>query len=177
MRCNRESYVEISLVKILYIEIGFKMEFTKKDLNQTLWVKRELQEKNRKRYKVDATWKTLWRLAVDIANKLAWKDKAYLSDFWDAGSYVVVENAWKFVVTWNNKLKQKKYYNYSWYKGNVKTITLAELIQQNPTKALWFAVRWMLPKNKLRDPRMKRLKLIEETSTKYDNFKLVNLYK
>ena len=44
-------------------------------------------------------------------------------------------------------------------------------------KALWFAVRGMLSKNKLRDPRMKRLKLVVGTSTRYDNFKLLNLYK
>ncbi|HOQ79139.1 MAG TPA: uL13 family ribosomal protein, partial [Candidatus Absconditabacterales bacterium] len=74
------------------------MEFTKKDLNKTLWVKRENQEKNRKRYKVDATGLILGRLAVDIANKLAGKDKSYLSGFWDAGSYVIVENAGKFIV-------------------------------------------------------------------------------
>ena len=153
------------------------MEFTQKDLNKTLWVKRANQEKNRKRYKVDATWFTLWRLAVDIANKLAWKDNAYLSDFWDGWAYVVVENAWKFIVKWNNKLSQKVYYSYSGYKGNLKSITLGELIKKDPTKALWFAVRWMLPKNKLRDSRMKRLKLEESTTTKYDNFKPVNLYK
>ena len=153
------------------------MEFTKKDLNKTLSVKRSDQEKNRKRYKVDATWLTLWRLAVDIANKLAWKDNAFLSDFWDSGAYVVVENAGKFVVKWNNKLSQKTYYSYSGYKGNVKSITLGELIQKDPTKALWFAVRGMLPKNKLRESRMKRLKLEESTTTKYDNFKPVNLYK
>ena len=153
------------------------MEFTQNDLNKTLWVKRADQEKNRKWYKVDATWLTLWRLAVDIANKLAWKDNAFLSDFWDGGAYVVVENAGKFVVKWNNKLAQKTYYSYSGYKWNVKSITLGELMQKDPTKALWFAVRGMLPKNKLRDSRMKRLKLEESTTTKYDNFKPVNLYK
>jgi large subunit ribosomal protein L13 len=153
------------------------MEFTQNDLNKTLWVKRADQEKNRKWYKVDATWLTLWRLAVDIANKLAWKDNAYLSDFWDGWAYVVVENAWKFIVKWNNKLSQKIYYSYSGYKGNLKSITLGELTQKDPTKALWFAVRWMLPKNKLRDSRMKRLKLEESTTTRYDNFKPVNLYK
>jgi len=153
------------------------MEFTKNDLNKTLWVKRDDQEKNRKRYKVDATGLTLWRLAVDVAKKLMWKDKSYLSDFWDGWSYMIVENAWKFIVTWNNKLNQKIYYSYSGYKGNVKSITLAELMEKDPSKALWFAVRGMLPKNKLRDPRMKRLKLVVETTTQYDNFKPVNLYK
>ncbi|HKL44365.1 MAG TPA: 50S ribosomal protein L13 [Candidatus Absconditabacterales bacterium] len=153
------------------------MEFTKTDLNKTLWVKREDQEKNRKRYKVDATGLTLGRLAVDIAKKLMGKDNAYLSDFWDGGSYVVVENAGKFKVTGNNKLEQKTYYSYSGYKGNVKSINLASLIKKDPSKALWFAVRGMLPKNKLRDGRMKRLKLVVDTTTKYDNFKPVKLYK
>ena len=46
------------------------MEFTKNDLNKTLWVKKLDQEKNRKRYKVDATGLILGRMAVDIANKL-----------------------------------------------------------------------------------------------------------
>jgi large subunit ribosomal protein L13 len=54
---------------------------------------------------------------------------------------------------------------------------LAELIEKDPSKALWFAVRGMLPKNKLRDSRMKRFKLVIETTTQYDNFKPVNLYK
>ena len=97
--------------------------------------------------------------------------------FSDAWAYVLVENAGKFIVKWNNKLTQKIYYSYSGYKGNLKSITLGELIQKDPTKALWFAVRGMLPKNKLRDSRMKRLKLEVATTTKYDNFKPVNLYK
>ena len=50
------------------------------------------QEKNRRWYRVDATWKTLGRLAVDVAKKLMGKDRAYYSDFWDAGSFVIVEN-------------------------------------------------------------------------------------
>lgn len=152
------------------------MEFTKKDLNKTIWVKQTDQEKNRMRYRVDASWKNLGRLAVDIAKKLAWKDKSYYSDFWDAGSFVIVENADQIVVS-GKKLTDKIYYSYSGYKWNVKSITLGELLKKNPSKALRFAVRGMLPKNKLRDARMKRLKLIKGTTTKYDNFKPVNLYK
>ena len=67
-----------------------KMEFTKKDLNKTIWVKQTDQEKNRVWYRADATGKTLWRLAVDVAKKLAGKDKSYYSYFWDAGSFVIV---------------------------------------------------------------------------------------
>ena len=46
------------------------MEFTKKDLNKTIWIRQTDQEKNRRWYRVDATGKTLGRLAVDIAKKL-----------------------------------------------------------------------------------------------------------
>ena len=152
------------------------MEFTKKDLNKTIWVKQTDQEKNRRWYRVDATWKTLGRLAVDVAKKLMGKDRAYYSDFWDAGSFVIVENVENMVAT-GKKLSDKVYYTYSGYKGNLKTITLWELMKKNPWKALWYAVRWMLPKNKLRDSRINRLKLIKGTTTKYDNFKPINLYK
>ena len=55
------------------------MEFTKKDLNKTIWIKQTDQEKNRRWYRVDATGKTLGRLAVDIAKKLMGKDRAYYS--------------------------------------------------------------------------------------------------
>jgi large subunit ribosomal protein L13 len=77
------------------------MEFTSKDLNKTLWIKQTDQEKNRLRYKVDATGKTLGRLAVDISKKLIGKDKSYYSDFWDAGSFVIVENADQIAVSGN----------------------------------------------------------------------------
>jgi len=150
------------------------MEFTKTDLNKTVWVKKRDIEKNRKRYRVDATGKTLWRLAVDIANKIQWKWKRHYCDFWDCGDFVLVENADKIKVT-GNKLDQKIYYSYSGWKGNVKSINLRNLMLKNPKKVLWFAVRWMLPKNKLRDSRMKRVKLYVWTTSKYDNFKPINL--
>lgn len=152
------------------------MEFTKNDLNRTLRVKKEKSDSARKWYKVDAADKTLWRLATDIAKKLQGKHKAYYSDFWDVWDFIVVENV-EAIKTTGNKLKDKVYYSYSGYKGNVKSITLGELLAKNPTKALWFAVRGMLPKNKLRDHRMKRLKLVVGTTTKYDHFKPLNLCK
>ncbi|MFZ2151032.1 MAG: 50S ribosomal protein L13 [Candidatus Absconditicoccaceae bacterium] len=148
-------------------------KFTKKDLNKTLRVKQELQQKYRKRHRVDADGKTLGRLAVDIANKLSGKGKVSYSDFWDGGDFVLVENVEKVSVT-GKKLDEKIYYSYSGYKGNLKQITLKNLLIKNPAKALWFAVRGMIAKNKLRDSRMKRLKLVVGTTTKYDNFKPLN---
>lgn len=151
------------------------MKFTKTDLNKTVWVKKEDIEKTRKRYRIDATGKTLGRLAVDIAVKLQGKRKAHYCDFWDCGDFVLIENADKIKVT-GNKLDQKMYYSYSWWKGNVKSINLRNLLMKKPEKILWFAIRGMLPKNKLRASRMKRAKIHVGTTTKYDNFKPINLY-
>ena len=152
------------------------MEFTKKDLNKTLRVKPTEMDKQRRWYKVDATGKTLGRLATDIAKKLLGKDKAYYCDFRDCGDFVVVENAEKIRVT-GKKLAEKMYYNYSWYKGNLKSINLGDLLKKNPTRALEAAVRGMITKNKLRDKRMKRFKIVIWPSTIYDHFKPINLYK
>ncbi len=144
------------------------MTFTKNDLNKTLYTKPEVLEKNRKWYKIDAKGKTLGRLAVICADLLMGKNNPSYSDFRDAGGFVVVENADQVKVT-GKKLLQKLYYTYSGYKGNVKSKTLHTLLQKKPTDPLWFAVRGMLPKNKLRDRRMKRLKLFTTETAKYDN--------
>lgn len=146
------------------------MEFTKTDLNKTLRVKPADMDKNRKRWRIDATDKTLGRLAVDIAKLLLGKHKAYYSDFWDAGDFVLVENIDKIKVT-GNKLKNNVVYSYSWYKGNLKQVTRGVLMDKSPEKLLTKVVRGMLSKNKLRDKRMKRLKLVVWTTTKYDHFK------
>ncbi len=144
------------------------MTFTKTDLNKTLYVKPEELEKNRKWYKVNAEGKTLGKLAVICADLLMGKNTAQYSDFWDAGGFVVVENADKINVT-GKKLLQKMYYTYSGWKGNVKSKNLQTLLQKKPTDPLRFAVRGMLPRNKLRDSRMKRLKMFTSATAKYDN--------
>lgn len=151
------------------------MKCTKTDLNRTLRVQLKEAQKTRKRYKVDAAWKTLWRMATDIAKKLQWKDKAYYSDFRDVWDFVLVENAEKIKVTWK-KMLEKMYYNYSGYKGNLKSMNLQTILRKDPIRVLKDAVRWMLPKNKLRDRRMKRFKIIPWTTTKFDHFKPINLY-
>jgi len=142
--------------------------FTKKDLNQTLRATQKTLLSQRKRLKINAQNETLGRLAVKIANLLIWKRKATYADFWDAGDHVIVENVEKISVT-GNKLKDKIYYTYSGYKGNVKSITMKDQLVKHPERVLYHCVRWMLPKNKLRDLRMKRLKLIVWPSTSYDH--------
>ncbi|HMT00952.1 MAG TPA: 50S ribosomal protein L13 [Candidatus Absconditabacterales bacterium] len=144
------------------------MEFTSKDLNKTLWVKQDHLEKKRNRVKMSAAGQHLGRLATQIADRLMGKNYAHYCDFWDTGDFVVLEDVEKVIVT-GNKLNSKFYHTYSGYKGNVKSVSLTEMMKKSPEKAIWFAVRGMLPKNKLRDPRMKRLKLFIGKTDKYNN--------
>lgn len=141
--------------------------FTKNDLNKTLYVKPEELEKRRKWYKIDAEGKTLGKLAVICADLLMGKNHPGYCDFRDTGAFVVVENADKITVT-GKKLMQKLYYSYSGWKGNLKSKNLQTMLQKKPTDPLRFAVRGMLPKNKLRDRRMKRLKMFVGATGKYD---------
>ncbi len=133
-------------------------------------------DKNRKRRRIDANGKTLWRLGVDIAKLLLGKHKAYYADMRDAGDFVLVENIDKIKVT-GNKLQENVMYSYSGYKGNLKQVTRDILMKKNPAKLLTFVVRGMLSKNKLRDKRIKRLKLVVWTTTQYDHFKPITLSK
>lgn len=144
------------------------MKFTKGDMNKTLRVKPEEQEKSRKWYKVDATGKTLWRLATQVSSLLIGKHKPSYADAWDAGDFVVVENIKDIKVTWNKK-EDKIYRFHTGYKWNMKEIPLGEILQKHPERVMWYAVRWMMPKNKLRDKRMKRLKLFWGKSEKYQH--------
>ena len=141
---------------------------TKQDLNKTVWVKPDYLKNNRKWYIIDASGKTLGKLAVEIANLLTGKNKPYVCDFWDCGDYVIVENVEKIKVTWN-KLEDKMYRSHSGYKGHLKEISLERMLKTHPERVIMFAVKWMLPKNKLRAERLKRLKLFVGATNKYDN--------
>ena len=147
------------------------MQLTKKDLNKTLYAHPDDLVKKQPRYVVDANGLTLWRLATVIADYLLGKNQAYYCDWANTGWFVVVSNVSKIQVT-GSKLQEKKYYRFSGYEGNLRTKTLAELNKADPTKALRFAVRGMLPKNTLRDRRMKKLKLFAQQVHKYDISKM-----
>ncbi len=151
------------------------MQFTTQDLNKTVWVHPDWQKENRQRWIVDATGKTLGRLAVEIAKKLQGKHKPHYADHRDTGDYVIVTNADKIVTTWN-KLATKKYYRYSGYKGNLKTFTLKWMMEHKPLRVLELAVRGMLPKNKLRKLRMKRMKLYADDQHPYADKNPLALY-
>jgi large subunit ribosomal protein L13 len=112
----------------------------------------------RKWYVVDATDKILGRLASRIARILTGKNKPRYTPHVDCGDFVVVVNADKFRVT-GKKMKDKLYYSHSFYPGGLKTINLELLLKKHPERVLHHAVSGMLPKNKMRQRRLKRLKL------------------
>jgi large subunit ribosomal protein L13 len=107
---------------------------------------------------VDAKGKTLGRLATRIAELLIGKHKATFTPSVDGGDFLIVVNADDIVLT-GNKMTDKTYYWHSGYPGGLKSISADKLKTEKPEKILWNAVYGMLPKNKLRDYRIKRLKI------------------
>jgi large subunit ribosomal protein L13 len=99
-------------------------------------------------YLIDATDKTLGRLATEIARRLRGKHKPEYTPHVDTGDYIVVVNAEKIRVT-GRKLTDKVYYSHSGYIGNMKSITLEKLLAKAPERVLQTAVKGMMPKNPL----------------------------
>lgn len=111
----------------------------------------------RKIHTFDATDQSLGRLASRIALVLIGKNKPSYVPHIDVGDIVVVKNIKKIKIT-GQKLKQKLYYHHSGYPGGLKTKKLDEVFEKNPSEVLCRAVYNMLPKNKLRKQRFKRLR-------------------
>ena len=107
---------------------------------------------------VDASGKTLGRLATGIATILRGKHKPAFTPGMDVGDHVVVVNAGKIVVT-GRKLREKMYYRHSLHPGGLKTSSLQEMLAKHPTRVIKFAVRGMLPKNRLGRAMFKKLKV------------------
>ena len=107
---------------------------------------------------VDAKDKVLGRLAVKIATILSGKNKAQYSPNADLGDFVVVVNAEKVKVT-GNKFTQKNYYHHTGYPGGLKTKSFEKMQEDSPEKIIEKAVKGMLPKNKLSNQIIKKLKV------------------
>ena len=97
---------------------------------------------------VDATDKTLGRLATELASRLRGKHKPEFTPNMDTGDHLVVINAEKIKVT-GNKMNDKMYHHHTGYVGNLKSINLSKLLDQHPERVLQNAVKGMLPKNPL----------------------------
>lgn len=123
---------------------------------------------------VDAQGEILGRLATQVAKNLMGKDKSYYVPNLDCGDYVVVINAGKIEVS-GRKRKQKLYRRHSGYPGGFRELNFTQLMKRDPKKVIHHAVSGMLPKNKLRDKRLVRLKVFVDDQHPYQDKKFINL--
>ena len=105
---------------------------------------------------VDATDKTLGRLATELAFRLRHKHKPEFTPNMDTGDHMIVINAEKIKVT-GNKLNDKMYHHHTGYIGNLKSINLGKQLDQHPERVIQAAVKGMLPKNPLGRAMFKKL--------------------
>jgi len=107
---------------------------------------------------VDAEGLVLGRLASVVAARLRGKHNPLFTPHVDCGDFIIVINAEKIVLT-GRKLRQKIYYRHSGYIGGLKEITAEKLLEKRPEDLVRFAVKGMLPKNKLGSGMFKKLKV------------------
>ncbi len=110
----------------------------------------------RKWFVVDATDKTLGRLAAEVAKVLRGKHKPTFTPHMDTGDNVIIINADKVKLT-GKKLTQKVYFRHSGYLGGDKYTLAKDMLEKNPTRMVEFAVRGMIPKNRLGEQIFKKL--------------------
>lgn len=128
-------------------------------------------ESDRKWYHIDASGKVLGRLATQVAVLLMGKGKRVYTPAMDCGDFVVVTNASRVKLT-GNKLEQKFYFRHSGYAGGAKVIPVKRQMEQDSTKVVRLAVRRMLDDNRLRDKRLRRLKIYSQAAHEFDGRKM-----
>ncbi len=112
----------------------------------------------RKWYVVDANDLVLGRLASGVAHRLRGKHNPMFTPNVDTGDFIIVINADKVRLT-GRKWTQKTYYRHSGYIGGIKAITAEKLLEKRPEDLIRFAVKGMLPKNRLGSSMLKKLKV------------------
>jgi large subunit ribosomal protein L13 len=112
---------------------------------------------------VDAKDQVLGRLATKVARLLIGKDKPSFTPYLDSGDHVVVINADQIKMT-GNKVEQKMYYSHSGYPGGLKEVPAKRVRQAKPEWMVREAIVGMLPKNKLRARRAKKLRVYRDAA-------------
>lgn len=115
---------------------------------------------------LDAKNVVVGRLATRIALALQGKHKPIFTAGADCGDYVVVTNTEQLYFT-GRKLEQNYYYSHTGYPGGLRRVPVRDVFKRDPTEVLRRAVRGMLPKNRLRDKRLDRLKIFPGDSHPY----------
>ncbi len=116
------------------------------------------QEVDRKWYVIDAADKPLGRLASEVAKILRGKHKPTYTPFVDTGDHVIIINADKVALT-GNKLNTKMYRHHSLYPGGLKEVPYKKFLAERPEKAVFIAVKGMLPHNRLGRQMVKKLRI------------------
>lgn len=119
-------------------------------------------------HEIDVKGRVLGDVATEIATLLIGKNKPTYTPHVDGGDYVVVINASQVEVT-RTKGQKKMYYRHSRYPGGIKEENFDELLARNPARLIELAVRGMLPKNKLQQPRLNRLKVFADANHIYSD--------
>ena len=109
-------------------------------------------------YVVDASDKTLGRLCTELAHRLRGKHKTTYTPHVDTGDFLVVVNAEKIAVT-GKKLTDKNYHRFTGHIGNLRTISLRDMLATHPERVIEIAVKGMLPKNSLGRDMFRKLKV------------------
>ena len=118
----------------------------------------KISEVDQKWHLIDAENKTLGRLSSRVSTILMGKNKSQYTPNNDLGDFVVIINAEKIKLT-GNKEYQKKYFRHSGYPGGLKSTSLQELRKDEPEQIIFKAVKGMLPKNKLANKMISKLKV------------------
>ena len=118
----------------------------------------KISDNEGKWFVVDASGAILGRLATTVAARLMGKHNPLYTPHVDTGDWIVVINAEKVLLS-GKKLDQKNYYRHSGYIGGLKSITARELQDKRPEDLIRFAVKGMLPKNRLGRKQFKKLKV------------------
>ena len=108
---------------------------------------------------IDAQGAVLGRMATQVTKFLMGKHKPSYATHMDMGDYVVVTNARKVALT-GKKKSQKVYYRHSGYPGGLKEISFTKMMAEHPERVVELAVSRMLPDNRLKKKRLRRLKVI-----------------
>lgn len=124
------------------------------------------KEVKREWHLIDAKDQILGRLSTKLANLLMGKGKVTFSNHMDMGDNVVVLNSEKIVLT-GNKTSQKVYRGHSGYPGGFKEVSFDRMMEKAPERVLYHAVSGMLPDNRLKSKRLKRLILVVGENNPY----------
>jgi large subunit ribosomal protein L13 len=126
----------------------------------------KLSEVTRKWYLVDASGKTLGRVATAVAHILMGKGKVIFTKHIDTGDFIVLINASKIKVT-GKKETDKTYFSHSGYPGGDKLLNFTRVMKQDPSRVITQAVWGMLPQNRLGRVMLKKLKIY--SGSKHEN--------